>query len=411
MTKKKALAGVTVVELATFIAVPAAGRILADMGANVIKVESLDGDNIRYTAPTEGRPINPHEDTTFDLENANKRGIALNTKTAAGQKILFELLEKADIFLTNWRPKARDRAGLDYKTLKQKFPHLVYACVTGYGDTGPDQDLPGFDYTAFYARGGILGSLYQKGTMPMNVIPGLGDHQCAMALASGVLAAYIHAKNTGEGEYVSTNLLHTSIYTQAIMIQAAQYKEHGQPYPIDRRTTTSPFILAYKTKDDRFIQICMPVYDAYYSKFMTCIGREDLAQDARYTHLQDVAKHKRSPEVYDIIWQQMAQKTVKEWREIFMANDIPFSVAQLWEEVLEDKQAWAIDTFYRMQYANGSEKALVRPPIRFLESGLPDYQRGPLLGEDTPTILQELGYSADEIAKLEASRDVSVWRE
>lgn len=106
--------------------------------------------------------------------------------------------------MTNWRPKARARAGLDYETLKERFPQLVYACVTGYGENGPDQDLPGFDYTAFL-REPILGSLYQKGTVPMNVIPGLGDHQCAMALVSGALAAYIRAKNTGR-EYVSTNL-------------------------------------------------------------------------------------------------------------------------------------------------------------------------------------------------------------
>ncbi|HGN0072014.1 TPA: CoA transferase [Proteus mirabilis] len=167
MTSHKALEGVTVVELATFIAVPAAGRILADMGANVIKIESPSGDNLRYTAPIEGRPLDQHENTSFDLENANKRGIVLNTKTEAGKKILFELLEKADIFLTNWRPGARERAGLDYETLKQRFPKLVYASVTGYGDEGPDKDLPGFDYTAFFARGGILGSLYQKGTVPM----------------------------------------------------------------------------------------------------------------------------------------------------------------------------------------------------------------------------------------------------
>ncbi|PWC17944.1 CoA transferase [Brenneria roseae subsp. roseae] len=411
MASKKALEGVTVVELATFIAVPAAGRILADMGAKVIKIESLDGDNLRYTAPTEGRPLDQHENTTFDLENANKYGIALNTKTETGRKILFQLLEKADIFLTNWRPKARERAGLDYETLKKQFPHLVYACVTGYGDTGPDKDLPGFDYTAFYARGGILGSLYQKGTVPMNVIPGLGDHQCAMGLVSGVLAAYIRAKNTGQGEYVSTSLLHTAIYTQAIMIQAAQYKDYGQSYPIDRRTTTSPFILAYKTKDDRFIQICMPVYDAYYPKFIRCIGRPDLAEDERYTRLQEVARHKRSPELYDIICQQMEQKTVNEWKTIFLENDIPFSVAQVWEEILDDEQAWAIDTFYRMKYANGSEKALVRPPIVFLESGLPDYKRGPLLGEDTPAILKDLGYSDSDIARLETDKDIFIWQE
>ncbi len=408
---KKALEGVTVVELATFIAVPAAGRILADMGATVIKIESPDGDNLRYTAPTEGRPLDQHENTTFDLENANKKGIVLNTKTEAGKKILFQLLEKADIFLTNWRPKARERAGLNYETLKARFPSLVYACVTGYGESGPDQDLPGFDYTAFFARGGILGSLYQKGTVPMNVIPGLGDHQCAMALVSGALAAYIRAKNTGEGEYVSTNLLHTSIYTQGIMIQAAQYPEYGQAYPIDRRTTTSPFILAYKTQDDRFIQICMPVYDAYYAKFMSCIGRSDLADDSRYMRLQDVAKHQRSPEIYDIIWQQISQRKVGEWQQIFTENDIPFSVAQTWEEVLDDKQAWEIDVFYSMHYANGSHKALVRPPISMRESGLPDYKRGPLLGEDSQSILQELGYSDAEIARLEAEKDIALWHE
>ncbi|HAX3032654.1 CaiB/BaiF CoA transferase family protein [Escherichia albertii] len=408
---KKALEGITVVELATFIAVPAAGRILADMGATVIKIESLDGDNLRYTAPTEGRPLDQYENTTFDLENANKQGIALNTKTESGRKILFQLLEKADIFMTNWRPKARARPGLDYETLKERFPQLVYACVTGYGENGPDQDLPGFDYTAFFARAGILGSLYQKGTVPMNVIPGLGDHQCAMALVSGALAAYIRAKNTGEGEYVSTNLLHTSIYTQAIMIQAAQYPDYGQPYPIDRRTTTSPFVLAYKTKDDRFIQICMPVYDAYYPKFISCIGRPDLAGDERYTRLQEVAKHMRSPEVYDIIWQQIEQKTASEWREILIENDIPFSVAQTWEEVLQDEQAWAIDVFYSMKYANGSEKALVRPPISLRECGLPDYLRAPLLGENTTQILRDLGYSEAEITQLEADNDIAVWRD
>ncbi len=410
MAELKPLEGMKVVELATFIAVPAAGRILADMGADVIKIEAPVGDNLRYTAPTEGRPMDHHENTTFDLENANKRGISINTKTEAGKKILFQLLEKADVFLTNWRPGALERSGLDYEALKKKFPKLVYASVTGYGDVGPDKDLPGFDYTAFFARAGILGSLYQKGTVPMNVIPGLGDHQCALALVAGVLAAYIRAKSTGKGENVSTNLLHTSIYTQAIMMQAAQYTDYGQPYPIDRRTTTSPFILAYKTKDDRFIQVCMPVYDQYYPRFISCIGRPDLAADERYTKLQEVAKHKRSPELYDIIWEAFSKKTSDEWKKIFTENDIPFSIAQVWEEVLEDEQAWAINAFYKMRYDNGSEKALVRPPINFQETGLAEYKRAPLLGEDAHEILKELGYSEGEITKLENDKEIVIWK-
>ena len=147
----KPLVGIKVVELATFIAVPACGRFLADMGAEVIKIESPKGDNIRYTAPTEGRPLDQYENTTFDLENANKRGIALNTKTEAGREILFKLLDTADIFLTNWRPDALERAALDYDSLKDRYPRLVYANLTGYGETGPDRDLPGFDFTSFFA--------------------------------------------------------------------------------------------------------------------------------------------------------------------------------------------------------------------------------------------------------------------
>lgn len=406
----KPLEGVTVVELATFIAVPAAGRILADLGAKVIKIESPIGDNLRFTAPTEGRPLDQHENTTFDLENANKLGVGLNTKTETGKKILFELLDKADIFLTNWRPQALERAGLDYNQLKGRFPKLVYGNITGYGEKGPDKDLPGFDYTAFFARGGMLGTLYQKGTVPMNVIPGLGDHQCAMMLAAGVLASYIRAQKTGKGEKVSTNLLHTAIYVQGIMVQAAQYPDYGQVYPIDRRTTTSPFIIAYKTKDDRFVQICMPVYDAYYPKFMTSIGRADLAEDERYTKLENVAKNKLSPELYDIVWAQFLTKTAAEWAEIFTRDDIPFSVAQTWEEILEDKQAWAIDTFYTMKYANGNERTLVRMPLDLEEMGLPEYKRGPLLGEDSPAVLKELGYNDAEIKEMIEKKDVIVWK-
>jgi cinnamoyl-CoA:phenyllactate CoA-transferase len=160
-----ALDGIKVVELANFIAAPACGRFLADCGADVIKVEAPSGDFLRYTAPSEGRPLDQYENTTFDLENANKKSIALNLKDDNAKKILFKLIDDADIFLTNWRPGALKRAGLDYNTLKAKYPKLVYSQITGYGEKGPDKDLPGFDFTAFFARGGITGTLYEKDTV------------------------------------------------------------------------------------------------------------------------------------------------------------------------------------------------------------------------------------------------------
>ena len=205
------LAGVKVVELATFIAVPAVGRILADMGADVIKIETAKGDNLRYTAANEGRPADPHEDTTIDLENANKKGIVVDLRTEKGIEVLFKLLEDADVLLTNWRPQALERKHLTYEDLKDRFPRLVYASLTGFGEKGPDKDLPGFDFTAFFARSGWAGSLYQRGTVPTNLIPALGDHQGALALTTGVLAALFRQAKTGKGEKVTTNLLHTAI--------------------------------------------------------------------------------------------------------------------------------------------------------------------------------------------------------
>ena len=171
--RTKPLHGVKVVELATFIAAATTGRFLADLGADVIKIESPKGDPLRYTAPTEGRPSDKwslfHENTTWELENANKRCLSLNMKDPEGKEAFLKLLEEADILITNWRVQALERAGLDYETLKAKFPKLVYGMITGYGEFGPDKDLPGFDFTAFFARGGYLETLRQKGTVPMNV--------------------------------------------------------------------------------------------------------------------------------------------------------------------------------------------------------------------------------------------------
>lgn len=399
-----ALEGIKVVELANFIAAPACGRFLADCGADVIKVEAPGGDVLRYTAPSEGRPLDQHENTTFDLENGNKKSIALNLKDEEAKKVLFKMIDDADIFLTNWRPKALKRAGLDYETLKEKYPKLVYSQIVGYGEKGPDKDLPGFDFTAFFARGGISGTLYEKGTVPMNVIPGLGDHQAGMFLAAATMAALYRAKMTGKGEKVSTGLFQSAIYTVGMMLQAAQYPDYGFKYPMHRKQTPNPFLIAQKTKDDHFIQICMPPYDLYYDRFMKAIGREDLIGDERYCKIENLGE--RSVEMCDIVAAQMIQKTKDEWNQIFREADIPFAIAQTWEEILEDEQAWANDYLYNMKYDNGNTRALVRLPFTFEEMGLPAYEKGPSIGGDSIEVLKELGYSDEEIKTMLEKKQV-----
>jgi cinnamoyl-CoA:phenyllactate CoA-transferase len=401
------LSGIKVIELSTFIAVPACARFFADNGADVIKVEAKGGDAVRWNGTSEGRSDSPYENTTFDLENANKRGIVLNLKSQEGKDILFKLLEDADVFLTNWRPQALEKNGLTYEALHEKFPKLVYGTLTGYGDKGPDKDLPGYDFTAYWARGGVMDSLRQKDEWPINLIPGMGDHQAGLLLAAGVMAALFNAQRSGNGERVSINLLHTSIWVQAIMVQAAQYTDMGQKYPISRRTADNPFNCAYKTKDGRFMQISMPPFDVFYPKFMPLIGRADLVGNPRYT-MDNITKNKLHSEFIDILTQAFEQKTVEEWDEILTENDIPHSVAQSWEEVLADKQARANNVYYDMAYPTGNTRSLVRQPI-FIGEDIPDYKMAPMLGEHSEEIIKSLGYSEAELEKLHEAGVYNTW--
>ena len=409
---QRPLEGVKVVEMATFIAAPAVGRILADMGAEVVKIESAKGDNLRFTAPNEGRPLDPHEDTNFDLENAGKKGIVLDLRAEKGAEVLFKLLEDADVFITNWRPQALERKNLQYEALKDRFPKLVYASLTGYGEKGPDKDLPGFDYTAFFARSGWSGSLYQKGTVPSNLIPALGDHQAALSLTVGILAALFRAKMTGQGEKVTTNLLHTAIWVQAFQIQGCQYGNEfgGVSYPFDRRDNQLPYQPAVKTKDDRFLQVMGPNFSIYWPLMMKAIGREDVLDDPVLSDQVAMLKEGRLGEAYDIVQEGFQQKNLDEWIPILAELDIPYAICQTYEEVVKDEQAWANDVFYEMDYPRG-KKALVRTPITFEETPLPPYEKAPLLGEHTRQILSDLGYSEEEIAKMLEDKVVNEWNE
>ena len=406
------LEGIKVVEMATFIAVPAAGRILADLGAEVVKIESAKGDNLRYTAPNEGRPSDPHEDLNFDLENANKKGIVLDLRTLAGKEALFKLLEEADVFLTNWRPQALARQNLTDDDLKERFPKLVYASLTGYGKTVPDKDLPGFDYTAFFARSGWSGSLYQKGTVPSNLIPALGDHQGALTLTVGVLAALFRAKMTGQGDKVTTNLLHTAAWVQAFQIQGCQYGNEfgGVSYPFDRRDNQLPYQPAVKTSDERFLQVMGPNYDIYFPKVMQAIGREDLIEDPVFSNQQAMIEAGANGKLYDIIQEAFARKTADEWIAILSDLDVPVALCQTYEEVVHDEQAWATGVFTELDYPRG-KKALVNIPVHLESQGAFPYEKAPLLGADTVEVLTGLGYSAAEIDQMIADGVVGVWSE
>lgn len=394
------LKGVKVLELATFIAAPTAARVLADFGAEVIKVESFTGDPLRYTGPDKNMPMDINEALDFDFENANKKGIALNLKSPKGIEIFNQLLSESDIFITNLRTQALEKLGLDYDTVSKKKPEIVFAQILGYGAKGPLKDKPGFDFTAYAARGGWSGTLYEQGSSPINVAPGMGDHSAGMCLLSGVLAAYIKAKNTGIGEMVTVSLYHAAVYGMGIMIPSAQY---GNRYPISRINKPNPLLSTYLTSDGRWIQLAIPEYNKYIGKFLEVIEKPELMEDTRFNALEGVSKNAEmfNEMIFDII----KSKPLEIWAKAFDDADLCFEICQTWEEILNDEQAWENDMLYEMDYPSGP-KAIVRTPIMFKNAGLPKYDKGPGIGEHTQEILSRIGYDQNAIESLKSNKDI-----
>ena len=395
---RKPLEGIKVVELATFIAAPCTARFLADLGADVIKVEAPMGDPLRYTAANEGRPLDQKENTSYDLENAGKRCIALNIKSPEGREVLEKLIADADVFITNNRQPSLIKNKLDYDTLHAKYPALVYGFISGYGEKGPDKDLPGFDFTAFYARGGILGPLRDKTSTPMLTVQGFGDHQVAMNLAAGILASLFKAKMTGEGDQVVVSLFHSAVWDVSLMLQSSQYGADSCKFPMERWENGNPLTMVYKTKDEQWLQIAMPQYDRHYPVFMQAAGHPEMIDNPKFFPQKNLYPNRK--EFSDWISALFLTKDCAEWCKLLDAADIPYAVAQNWDTLLKDEQAWASDIFYEMQYSNGNKRTLVRPPVMFKENGLPEYNRGPYLAEHTEEILGQYGYTDEEIAKM-----------
>lgn len=402
---KRPLEGVKVLELATFIAGPCCARYLADLGAEVIKVESPAGDPLRFTAVNEGRPYGDAEDTSFCMENTGKKCITLNTKSEKGRAVLDQMLSDCDIFITNWRQPALERAGLDYKTIHEKYPKIVMGFVSGYGEKGPDKDLPGFDFTAYFARGGIMGTMYDRDASPMLPVAGFGDHQVGIFLASGVLAALYRARETGEGDQVVVSLLHTALWDIGLYLSCNQYGDPSTQYPISRKEIANQLQVTHRTKDGHWLQIAMPRYDFHYPLFCKVIDREDLVGDERFFPQSNLQSNLE--EFYNIVDAGIAALSLAELEVRMTQADLPYAVCQTWQQVLEDKQAWGSEALARVSFPNGNERIMVRTPVMFTETELPPYERGRFLGEDTRDVLASLGYSDAQIEAMIAAGEAT----
>lgn len=396
----KPLAGIKVVEVAMWAFVPVAGGILADMGAQVIKVEPPTGDPIR------GLSIGGTEtggqrriDYSWESYNRGKRSITLDLKQEAGREVLMKLLEDADVLLTNLLPPARRAMGIDAETIRARFPQLIYATGSALGQSGPEADKGGFDSITFWARGGVASAMTDPDAEHPVGPPGpaFGDALSGSMLAGGVCAAIAQRALTGAASEVDVSLLNAAMWAmQRYIAQATdQGVERFPRPPLDRPNNV--LVNNYRTRDRRFVALCMLQADKYWGRLCEVAGRPDLAADPRYASAR--ARHENLDACVAELKTLFASKTLAEWREILARQDGQWDVVQHVGEMHGDVQVQANGYIQQVDYGDGTTLPLVSVPMQFAGKPLPA-TRSPELGEGSDALLAGLGYDEDAIIDL-----------
>lgn len=396
---KKPLEGIRVVELATFVAAPTTGRFLADLGAEVVKIEQPQGDGWRDTGYKVGYFSRKHN-PVFDLYNSGKKHISLNVKTPEGMEAMHKLLEGADIFITNLRTNALARNGLDYETLKDKYPALIYGLMLGFGEKGPDAELPAFDTTAFWSRGGFLRSLNDADyDVPVTAPAGIGDAFTGYLLLSEILAALFRRSRDGKGELVKAGLYHNAVYGMGTMNIVTQEPD-PTPRPIARKD--GPVHMgAFCCADGEWIYFIKGSVKEYDKKIATILGLEALLDDPRYADPGAIERNRE--QLYPMFRDAFLKQSSAYWLEKLHAIDVGAVRMVHFSDVSKDEQAWANDYLEHVQFPDGVSGVMPTSPLEMESVGKIVTKPAPMVGHDTVAVLQDLGYSDEEIAHMNDS--------
>jgi crotonobetainyl-CoA:carnitine CoA-transferase CaiB-like acyl-CoA transferase len=393
-----ALQGIKVVELGHWVAVPCACAILSDWGAEVIKIEDPGvGDSLRGIKSTEGIPQGNHIVPVFEVLNRGKRGLGVNLRIDQGRQILYRLVEHCDVFVSNFQTRVLEKLGMDYATLSQLNSKLIYATLTGYGEAGTDKDKPGYDYTAFWARGGLMGKLGAPASPPPAHRPGLGDSITSMCITSGILAALLARERTGRGQKVEFSLYRTAVWVLNQDIQVALYRKEEIPN-IDRRKAKNPIWNSYQTSDGRWMQLAMMQSERFWPDFCRAIGRPELQNDSRFNSAEK--REENNELLISIISEIFAGKSLGEWIDILDRHGQVNSKAQTVLEITSDPQAAENDFFVKLDHPNAGEIRLVASPVKFSETEASVKGPAPEVGQHSEEILLEAGYTWDDITRL-----------
>lgn len=396
------LDGIKVVELGHWVLGPTCTRILGELGADVIKVEDpRGGDPVRGLLPSNTMSelglgkVNPF----WEQWNSSKRAIAVDLTQGAGREIVYNLVAKADVFVTNFRAAVVDRFALGYESVARINPRIVYAQATGFGDKGPDRDRAAFDDTTFWIRAGIMSTLGEPDAPPVPLRGAMGDLSSAAILAGAVSTALLARERFGMGQKIDLSLLSTGMWVAGEDIQRRlTWGERGGNRKHARKSAPNPLRNTYRTSDGKWLFFMMLQTDRFWPAVCQAIERPDLEHDSRFdTHQKRVEKHR---EIIEILDEVLATRTLEEWSERFERHGLVWEPETTIAEVVADPQVSANDLVAELPHASGEMMRLLRVPFQFSETPFGPRYAAPELGQHTEEVLLEMGYDWDRISQL-----------
>ncbi|HEX77391.1 MAG TPA: CoA transferase [Dehalococcoidia bacterium] len=392
------LEGIKVIDLTTTAAMPAACLLLADWGAEVIKIEHPQGgDPGRWISALGWLPKCPVPSPLWEQDNENKRSIALDLRLEEGRQIGYKLIAGADVFASNLQEPSLKRIGMDYPSLRQVNPRLVYAHLTGFGSKGPNADKPGYDYSAFWASSGIMSTMGEPDGPPAFQRPAMGDHTTALAIAGGITAALLARERTGQGQKVDVALMATGMWVTSLQHQATLLS--GQDIKrVGRRDMINPMWNCYRAKDGRWVQFVMLFPERFWPPFCKALGIEHLEHDPRFDTTEK--REQNCAELVDIIDKVIAAKTLEEWTPLFDKYELVWAYVHTIKSALEDPQVEANNFLVDVEHPVVGKMKSVNSPIIFNETPITSRTPAPDLGQHSEEILLELGYSWEDISRF-----------
>jgi formyl-CoA transferase len=389
--------GLKVLDVGSWIAGPVAGTILADYGADVIKVELPGvGDGYRALCASPIMPDSPHN-YCWDMDARNKRSLALNLKTAEGRAILMRLVATADVYITNQPLSQRRALALTYEDLEPGNPRLVYASLTAYGEAGPERDREGFDLVAYWSRTGLMDLVRAPDAPPSQSLPGMGDHPTAVALYAAIATALFRRERTGRGSHVHTSLLANGLWSASCIAQGEFAGADFTRWRAPGRGSAMRFL--YRTADDRWLQFTMVRTPDEFERLLNVLGLVELLDDPRFATPE--ARLTQGDALGRLVADRLALHTSEHWMTAFAAARVPAALAGRLADLPSDAQVLANRMV--VEAPEACAYPLINHPVNVDGAARARAVRAPALGEHSDGILRELGYAAADIERLRSA--------